>query len=201
MQNLNPHGSELLRQVEIYVRDLLSKQLPAIRKFHTIDHTAGVVRACSTLASHYATPEMEMEALLTAAWFHDTGYVRGGANHEQESVKIAFGFLNDFNLPPEFYFKIEGLISATKLSVRPVGLLEEILCDADLSHLGSADYETWSLLLKKESELVTGKSITLEAWNRQNILFFKKHAYYTRYAREYWEPVKQINLTQLLGSR
>lgn len=197
MKDLNPYDSELLTQVETYVRELLGSQLPATRTFHTVDHTVGVVRACQTLASHYGFPGPAMEVLLTAAWFHDTGYVRGGANHEQESVKIAVRFLQDFNLSPEFYFKIEGLINATKISVGPVGLLEEILCDADLSHLGSTDYETWSLLLKKEFELITGKPMTLKAWNKQNIFFFKNHVYYTGYAREHWEPVKQINLSRL----
>ena len=198
MQTLNPYGSELLTYVETYVRDLLGSQLPATRTFHTVNHTVGVVRACWTLASHSGIPEPGVEVLLTAAWFHDTGYVRGGANHEQESVKIAVRFLRDFNLSPEFYFKIEGLINATRISARPVGLLEEILCDADLSHMGSTDYETWSLLLKKEFELQTGKSMTLEAWNQQNIFFFKNHVYYTSYAREHWEPVKQTNLSRLL---
>ncbi len=197
MQNLNPYGSELLTQVETYVRDLLGSRLPATRTFHTLNHTVGVVRACWTLASHYEVPEPSVEVLLTAAWFHDTGYITGGANHEQESVKIAVRFLRDFNLPPEFYFKIEGLINATRITARPVGLLEEILCDADLSHLGSTEYETWSLLLKKEFELLSGKPMTLRAWNKQNIFFFKNHVYYTGYAREHWEPVKQRNLARL----
>jgi predicted metal-dependent HD superfamily phosphohydrolase len=197
MQILNPYSSELLTTVEAHVRELLGSQLPATRTFHSVNHTVNVVRACSTLASHYKLPEPSVEVLLTAAWFHDTGYIHGGRNHEQESVKIAVSFLRDFNLPPEFYFKIEGLINATRITARPTGLLEEILCDADLSHLGSTDYETWSLLLKKEFELITEKPMSMRAWNQQNIFFFKSHVYYTLYAREHWEPVKQFNLSQL----
>ncbi|MBL0739795.1 HD domain-containing protein [Chryseolinea lacunae] len=200
MQDLNPYDSELLNRVEAYVKELLNTKLPPTRVFHTLPHTVNVVRACCSLIAHYATSQANGEALLTAAWFHDTGYTETGVKHEEEGVKIALRFLRDFNLPQEFYLKIEGLIIATKLSASPKSLLEEMLCDADLSHLGSEEYEMWSLRLKQEFERQLNKVITLENWNQQNIFFFKNHAYYTTYAQQQWGPVKENNLMMLLKS-
>ena len=68
---------------------------------------------------------MDEQLLITAAWFHDKGYVFTGIGHEEQSADIAFEYLKMFNLPVDFLPKLERLIKATKSSAEPSTLLEE----------------------------------------------------------------------------
>ncbi len=168
------------------------------RPFHNFNHTFHVVQKCDELAIYYSLSELDKEALLTAAWLHDTGYLHGSINHEEWSAKIASGFLNDLNVNPEFVMRVHALILATKLPANPTTLLQKILCDADLHHLASEDYLQWSNRLWQEIQIQSGISIGETAWIRENISFFKRHHYFTEYAIAFWESRKQINLQAMM---
>ena len=92
------HSSQLIKQVENYVKTLLEENLPKEMVFHNVNHTVQVVEQCMLLASYCKLPDMDKNALLTGAWFHDTGYCRGNIHHEEESVKIAFEFLKGWDI-------------------------------------------------------------------------------------------------------
>ena len=139
-----------------------------------------------------------LSILFTAAWFHDSGYVHGHINHEEESTKIASRFLNDLNVNPKFVIQIHALILATKLPATPANPLQEMLCDADMHHLGSKDYLKWSNQLYTEIQVQKGTPIDEVAWIKENISFFKTHHYFTEYAITYWENQKQLNLQALI---
>jgi predicted metal-dependent HD superfamily phosphohydrolase len=190
-------SSQLLIQVEKYIKDLLSIELQG-RPYHNFNHTAQVAKKCDELASYYGLSELDREALLTAAWFHDTGYLHGGMNHEEESTKIALNFLNELNISVEFIMKVNTLILATKLPARPTTFLQEILCDADLYHLASADYSKWSDRLRQEIQIQRGSPIAEKAWIQENITFYKTHHYFTEYANTFWESQKQLNFQTLI---
>jgi predicted metal-dependent HD superfamily phosphohydrolase len=192
------HSSESTIKIENYVSALLRDRTPSILRFHNLKHTAHVVQKCRELALEYSIPENDKFILETAAWFHDTGYIYGRTEHEAQSVKIAFNYLKEFNLSADFQFRLKNLILATKPVIEPATLLEEILCDADLQHLGSEDYLTWSMLLKEELELQNNVHLTDLQWNRENIAFFRKHQYYTSKARSLWDDQKQKNLALML---
>ena len=192
------HSSELIIKIENYVSTLLSHRTPSVLRFHNLKHTVHVVQKCRELAIESRIPENDKFILESAAWFHDTGYIYGKTAHEEQSVKIAFDYLKEFNLSADFLFRLRNLIMATKPVIEPATSLEEILCDADLQHLGSEDYLTWSMLLKEELELQNNVHLTDREWNRENIAFFKTHLYYTPKARLLWEDQKQKNLTLML---
>jgi predicted metal-dependent HD superfamily phosphohydrolase len=46
--------------------------------------------------------------------------------------------------------KVKACILATEMPQKPVGLLQEIICDADLFHLGTEDFSDRSKLVRKE---------------------------------------------------
>jgi len=189
---------ELLRQVENFVVHFLKKNLPPTRFFHNIDHTRQVVEQSQLLASHYSISDIDLNALSIAAWFHDTGYCKGNIEHEEESVNIALAFLQGYDLEPNYRSDIQSLIMTTKLPSKPETLVQKILCDADMCHLGAADYETRSLLLKEELEATKGCTISDDDWVRQNISFFRAHHYFTDVAKKLWKRQKQNNLFWLL---
>ena len=192
------YSSELIITIENYVKNLLKEMLPAIRYFHNINHTIQVVQKSVELASFYKISQTDGQALITSAWFHDTGYIHGGLNHEEQSVKIALQYLSRFNLTRDYLSTVEHLILSTKFPAKPSTLIEKILCDADLQHLGSDDYMVWSMLLRKELEHQNGIHLTDEQWTSENIAFFKSHQYFTDHAETVWGIQKQMNLSLLL---
>ncbi len=192
-------SSELLEQVEKHIKNLLSAEILQGRPFHNFDHTFHVVQKCDELATHYNLSLEDREILLTAAWFHDIGYIRGNINHEEDGAKIASAFLNDRNLPSEFIDKVAALIHATKLPAKPGTLLEKMLCDADLHHLASEDYFHWSDRLYKEIQMQSATHIGKTTWIKENISFFKAHHYFTEYAIGLWDAQKQLNLQALIS--
>lgn len=187
------YSSDFISEVEKYVKLLLKENLRKEMVFHNIDHTVNVVEQCRILGSHYKLSGTDKTVLLTAAWFHDTGYCNGNISHEEQSVKIAFDFLNGWHVTPLYLSIVENLIMTTKLPAKPLTLLEEILCDADMHHLGSPDYGTWCLLLKKELEFLRGTKILASEWAKQNKSFFISHHYFTEIAKTLWENQKQEN--------
>lgn len=192
------HSSELIIKIENYVSTLLRDRTPPILRFHNLKHTVHVVQKCRELAVAYSIDENDKFILESAAWYHDTGYIYGRTEHEEQSVKIAFDHLKEFNLSADLLLRLKNLILATKPVTTPAALLEEILRDADLQHLGSEDYLTWSILLKEELELQNNVHLTDRQWNRENIAFFKTHQYYTDKARSLWGDQKQKNLALML---
>ena len=141
----------------------------------------------------------DIEQLLVAAWFHDTGYVAGSSGHEQESIKIFTAFIKEFNRSESFTRKVTELIGATKMPTAPSDLMEGIMCDADMSHLGSADYEVCQELLRRELELSEEIVMSDRDWVLKNIAFFRQHRYYTDHARLLWGEQKRLNLLHLQG--
>jgi predicted metal-dependent HD superfamily phosphohydrolase len=199
MPLLTEQSSALLQQTEYYVRTLLTKKIPAGRTFHHLQHTELVVAQCLQLSAYYKPTPADSEALLAAAWFHDTGYYLGREDHEAESIRIATRFLHESGATTALIAAVEHLISATRLPARPATLLEEMLCDADLYHLSASDYDRWSAMLKAEEEYEQGRTISDKTWNDINVTFFSQHRYFTLYAQTYWNLPKQKNLSGLVG--
>ncbi|MEO7988615.1 MAG: HD domain-containing protein [Chryseolinea sp.] len=83
-----------LSAVEDYVRNLLLTNLGSNYTFHNLFHTTQVVEKAMELASEEKMGSIEVEVLLFAAWFHDTGYICGSRNHEETSCAIAAEFLS-----------------------------------------------------------------------------------------------------------
>ena len=74
-----PHTSRL-KILDHYIRELFRDELPDGIKYHDAGHTLhptkGVVAAANRIAISENISELERELLITAAYFHDTGYIR-----------------------------------------------------------------------------------------------------------------------------
>lgn len=190
----------ILPLAESHVHRLYLSKLPSWRTFHGIHHTEEVVACCQDLARFYELDEEESVILLVAAWFHDTGYCLGDDHHEIESARIAKAFMFQMQLGDAISESVSDLILATRFPPTPVTLTEKILCDCDLHHLASDDYQNWSMLLKEELEHQNNQQYSVEKWNNDNIRFFRNHQYFTDYAKMYWERQKETNLSRLLAT-
>lgn len=190
----------LLQNAEQFVRDLYAPIDKEVYAYHNISHTEGVVNASVEMGDHYQLPEEDRLALLLAAWFHDTGYIKGiPENHELEGQRIATAYLQRKEVPDSLIEKVTGCIAATKIPQLPKSLIEQIICDADLYHLGTDDFINDNKSLRRELIAISGEEISKKEWRRKNIEFLQQHQYFTDYARVKLEPIKQQHLQRLIN--
>jgi predicted metal-dependent HD superfamily phosphohydrolase len=190
----------LIQEASTYVSDLLSHNLSKDIKFHTLQHTQEVVAACEKLAEYGHMSDEDRLVLLLAAWFHDTGYTSGDAkDHETTSIRLASEFLTQHNADEDLKNKVIGCINATRMPQNPTTELERIICDADLFHLGTSLFDEKSKLLRQELNDFGTNDVSKKEWRRINIRFLERHDYFTAYAREKLEPIKQQHLKELLA--
>lgn len=187
----------LLKKAEEYVKTYL-QQDNSCYCFHDDGHTESVVEAAREIGLHYNLSAEELFIVLTAAFFHDTGYLNGGAeNHEQRSAKLAGDFLKEKGVNATIVAEIQACILATKIPQTPQNLLQQIVCDADLFHLGSEDFISRDKLLRQEVETVLGKEFDKRLWRKGTITFLKNHNYHTTYAQQKLNPGKEKNIKDL----
>lgn len=188
----------LITQAQEFATNLLQTKVSKSATFHTLQHTQEVVAACEKLAAQQQIPEVDRTALLIAAWFHDTGYSSGQAkNHENLSIQWATDFLTSSNAPEELKNKVTGCISATRMPQTPTNTIEQIMCDADLFHLGTTTFKEKSRLLKEELGNFGGEDVSKKEWRRINIAFLEAHKYFTPFGQEKLQPVKEKHLADL----
>ncbi|WP_281239368.1 Pycsar system effector family protein [Flavobacterium praedii] len=188
----------LVNQVQDFVTDLIKGKLSSVYTYHNLNHTIGVVNAVTVLCDEEKVSPSEKEILLNAAWFHDTGYTKGCENHEEFSAEIATDFLKVNNKSDEYISNVSSLIKATSKEYIPQTLLEKIIKDADFYHILNADYILECEGLRQEWEKVGNKVFSDMEWALENEFFLSKvHQFYTPYAIEHWQPLKEKNIKRL----
>ena len=190
-------NGNILKLTEEYVQNKLKSGTPDDFVYHDIDHTREVVEACEKLGKKSGLQDDEMEILLIAAWFHDIGYLETRDDHEEESAREVGKFLSQNNFPENKSKRVISAIMATKLPTSPKDKLEEVLCDADLLHVGKKEFFDKSEFLRVEFERKDGKTINDLDWITKNINFIISHKFYTQFAREQYEEQKNANLLKL----
>jgi hypothetical protein len=86
---------------------------------------------------------------------------------------------------------------ATKMPQKPNGLIEEIISDADLFHLGTAEFKENSKMLRREIELIAGTPMKGSDWRFSTINLLERHHYFTGFAQERLNEGKHHNLIAL----
>ena len=195
---INLTAMTLLQQIEDHVVRYFDKHPRPELTYHNLAHTQEVVSAADQIARHYQLSETDYLAVMAAAWFHDTGQLAGSPeDHEERSADIAAKFLRHLDQSDALVKSVKHCIRATKMPQSPKNQLEEILCDADLFHLGSEDYNSKQKLLRKEQEKLTGTDISGSDWRQQNINLLETHQYFTTYAQTLLKKGQADNLRRL----
>ncbi len=181
-----------------YVTEIYANKVNKSITFHNLDHTQGVVLAAEEMAKYYQLHDEDHAAVIVAAWFHDTGYSSGEANgHEEKSVVLATNFLKEQHADESTILKVRNAIEATKMPQTPHNLIEQILCDADLCHLGTDEFKEKNRQLRDELTVFSKKDISRKQWKKINLNFLENHEYFTDYARRKLQPGKEKNFEQL----
>ncbi len=194
--------STLLQDTEIYVQDFFEKHISNKYAFHNLQHTKNVVNAVKEISAQYDDiTEEEQIMLQLAAWFHDMGYDEGPKDHETRSVEYATNFLKKHKVPSTEIEEITGCIMATKFPQSPKNYLQEILADADLSHLGKDIYWDRCGKVRQEMALVSEVIMDEQEWLDFEIDFLKKHAYHSEAAQRLYKKCKLKHIKQLVKQK
>ncbi len=191
-------NTDLVLKAEKYCKKLLKNGRCNLLQFHNYEHTSEVAHNAKFLANRLNLSSKEKEMVVIAAYFHDVGNIKTTQGHEKLSCAYAREFLQKENYPENQIQIVENIIQATEISVRPKTILEEIICDADLSHLGMTTFFERNRLLRKEWETFLDMKFTDDEWVKLNVKFLNEHRFYTKAAIAAFENQKKNNLALFL---
>jgi len=187
----------IYKKTEFHVSNLFEQSDDNRLVYHNLQHTSKVVSRIKEITSHYNLIESDMLIVYTAAWFHDTGYLKAAPEvHEEKSVELMKDFMKDFVTEDDLLQSIEECILATKINVKPINLLQQIMKDADTYNLGTKEFNTTNYQVYKEFTSCNGY-ISMREWNKRALKFLHHHQYYTTYCKELLTETKKKNIKKL----
>lgn len=192
---------DVLKKAEDFITELYRRSVPDTYCYHSIHHTNDVVKTCQEIGEAEGLKHDELEVLLLAAWFHDSGYSKQYEHNELAGAIIAEEFLQKIGYPKEKAQTVKKLILATDLSIIPSNKLQNIIRDADLNHVGRADFFERNELLRKEWHNVYNKSYSDSDWEGITLSFLQLHNFHTEYAINNLQPTKEAHLAKLLNQK
>lgn len=168
---------------QTFIIEKFAAEVNPMYTYHNVHHVRAVFHHAALIGEKEGISGTEMELLLTAAAFHDSGFLEKSNGHEEVSCNYARQYLPAYDFEQTDIDAICELIMATKIPQTPKSKLGQILCDADLYYLGTDDYATLAEKLYVEylKENVVDDKMD---WQRQQIAFLKQHQYFTKTAKE-----------------
>jgi putative nucleotidyltransferase with HDIG domain len=176
---------QLLRLLDLeeYIYFRLENELPEDLYFHNVNHTAHVYTQTELIGRGEKVGEEDLLILRTAALLHDIGYIDTFDGHEERSVELAREILPTYKYSEEQTTRICKLILATKLNAQPEDLLDQIIIDANMDHLGRVDFLIQSDKLFQEYRM-QNKIKTKKDWNNSQIELLSQFNFHTSIARK-----------------
>ena len=193
---MDNHG-DIVKKASDYIFELFKKKLPKDYVYHNLSHAEDIAKASQKIGKKSGLSDDELEIVTVAALFHDTGYIEGCDNHEARSIDIATEFLRSKNYPEDKIEKVISCIQATKMPQSPQDILGEVICDADLSHLGANNFKEKSALLRLEWEKTDNRIYNELEWLEINLNMLTTHSYFTKFGHKELEDLKTDNLLKL----
>jgi predicted metal-dependent HD superfamily phosphohydrolase len=188
---------KIVKEAADFVTKLLTDKLPPAVTYHNLNHAREVYEGVTELGSNSSLSDEELEIIQIAAWFHDTGFIKGYVDHEYKSIEIAKEYLNNIRYPERKIGRIIDIIYMTELGNVPTNLSEKIIRDADVLHIGKDDFYVKSLNLKTEWESFEIKNYTEVEWLQSSLDFILRTDFFTDYARSKYESGRQENIVRL----
>jgi len=189
--------SLLIKEAADYLDKYMDTHDLSMLRFHNGIHVKEVVEATGKMAHYYQLDERDTAIVLLSAHFHDIGYCgKGREGHEKRGADMAEDFLREKNADAQLITAVRNCILATKMPQSPKNLLEEIVCDADLFHLGSDWFDVRNKLMRQETE-ACGQVVDKANWRKNTIRLMEGHHYHTEYAKKILDQKKQRNIESL----
>jgi len=190
--------SFMLDQVRQFVFQYFNSKADRHFVYHNLAHTEAVAAHATTISSHYQVSERDFFIIITAAWFHDTGYFEGEPQeHEERGAELAASYLSSQGVDQDTILEVKNCILATRMPQSPRNLKEQIVCDADLFHFGTDHFPERNRLMREEAAWKLGRKISKDEWRSSTIKFMEAHHYHTEYCRNLLQRKKDENLARL----
>ena len=180
-----------------YIVNRLVNELSKDLVYHGAHHTFDVVKSANRLAVSEKITKKEYNLLITAAYFHDCGFLYQYKKNEPVAMKIVQEELPKFDYTEEEIEIIVNIISATQSHISPKTLLEEMMCDADHDYLGTLDYHRIAKTLREELKNKGIVYTELEWVDLQHDYLLNRHVYYTQTAIETRQEQKNKVIEEL----
>ena len=183
-----------------HIIEMMRTGLPDTLRYHALDHTLDVMTSAEKIGLAEDIGDEAMETLLTAAAYHDCGFIRTYENHEEMSCKIAAEILPDYGFQPNDIKVIQEMIMSTRVPQASDTHLGRILCDEDLHYLGGPAYERISTGLLNELTL-NGFDLSYRQWLDVQIGFLESHQFWTDFCIKTYSTQKAKTLERLKTER
>lgn len=193
-ENASVKEDPIIQKAATWVASLFKEDLSTKYVYHNLPHTLETVEACQEAAEYHQLSEQDQQLLLLAAWFHDTGYIKAYAGHEEESKVFARSFLEKEGVEEALIRQVEALIDSTRHGQMPGNLLEEILHDADYINIGKKRYFRKAELLRIEWEFFLDKYYTDREWAMVQEEFIIGTNFHTEYFRRKYGSRREKNI-------
>lgn len=187
-------NDELIDRVKTHCKKHMEEGRCKTLPFHNWEHTLDVVSNSHYMALREKLEDSVVEELIIASFFHDTGNKEAASDHEQRSCENARQFLRIQNYSDQGIVNITELIMATQMPQRPESIAQQVICDADLAHLGKINFFEKNQNLRSEWRQFHDMTFTDDHWIALNIKFLKEHRFHTTVAQTLLEPQKDKNL-------
>ncbi len=183
-------------EVKKFLLDKLAAELPSYLTYHNCGHTVEVIKRAHELGVEARLSEKDLKILLTAALFHDAGFILEYQGHENISCEYARDILPAYNYSAEDIEQITHLIMATREPRQPDNELSKLLCDADCYYLGTDRYDAIAATLYDELR-VSGQLNSEDQWISRQIGFLRAHEFFTHAAKQKLQQTFNQNLKKL----
>jgi len=182
-----------------FILGKLERELPRELTYHNAKHTKSTIDHARELATAENVQGDDLTVLLTAAAYHDSGFLHAYQQHEEASCQIAIDSLPGFGYSSRQIEEVCDLIMATRFPQQPETLPQKILCDADLYYLGTDQYQTIAETLYHELQHL-GLYRNMNTWLAEQKEFMAAHRYFTSAAGKKLFARQQRN-SQALDAR
>lgn len=185
-----------IEKIELFVTAMYNATESPKFPYHNLAHTQLVVLKATEIAKYYKFDQLGIFTLQAAAWFHDVGHLLGFfENHEDAGVLRMQSFMRVEGWDDQVIDMIKRCILATKPHAPAEMLIEQIMCDADTYHFGTAWFRKTNAFVKEELEL---RKMKVPAnWVATSLQLLRTHTYKTVYCQQLLEEGKQDNIRWL----
>jgi len=189
--------SSIIEKSKSFIRERFDNGDTSKLHYHNWNHTLSVYDSAMVIAGNSGFDMRDTEAIGIAAIFHDIGYLNGWENHEEEGAGIAADFLKGEDYPQQRIEQVKGMIRATRINAIPTSVMEEVIKDADLAHLGMDDYYTHYTNMLREMRDMKHMNISDKEWCAKSLDFMHNQKYYSEQGIKMYRETKNKNIINL----
>jgi predicted metal-dependent HD superfamily phosphohydrolase len=188
---------EVIEKVKLHVIDFFEKHPNQQLVFHTLEHTLSVVQQAELIGQAEGLAAEDLQAVIIAAWFHDTGYLLQQENHEGASITVANAFFEKNPVDETLKKQVIDCIDVTCRKREPKSLAECVVLDADVAHVADENFIQISKKLKREIANCQNSIVKFKDYWGDTLSFLEGLTFYTGYAKARFPAVLKKNIEKV----